>query len=127
MSDSTALLPPQELFAETRETTAARRNELGALTKSLRALDDAGRLKALPSTMKSFQKEVERLTKRATFAEESYEQLYQQKQQPGSPARSDVDDARRASELAELREAAAAAREAKGEGFERIFASGREP
>ena len=99
MSDSTALLPPQELFAETRETTAARRNELGALTKSLRALDDAGRLKALPSTMKSFQKEVERLTKRATFAEESYEQLYQQKQQPGSPARSDVDDARRASEL----------------------------
>eukprot|EP00966_Prymnesium_polylepis_P151275 3495463-Prymnesium_polylepis.1 len=63
-------------FDEAKAVTATRRGELGQLTKSLRQADDAGRLAQLNKTMKTFQREIERLTERGSYAEEAYRALH---------------------------------------------------
>jgi hypothetical protein len=61
-----------------REESAEKRKELVEQVKQLKAADDAGRLALLNTTMRAFQKEVERLSSRAMFAEAAFERLHEQ-------------------------------------------------
>ena len=61
-----------------REESVEKRKELVEQVKQLKAADDAGRLALLNTTMRAFQKEVERLSSRAMFAEAAFERLHEQ-------------------------------------------------
>ena len=61
-----------------REESAEKRKELVEQVKQLKAADDVGRLALLNTTMRAFQKEVERLSSRAMFAEAAFERLHEQ-------------------------------------------------
>ena len=63
---------------EAREESAIKRKELVEIVKSLKSADDAGRLASLNTTMKAFQKEIERLSSRAMYAEAAFERLHEQ-------------------------------------------------
>ena len=58
-----------------REESADKRKELVEQVKQLKAADDIGRLAMLNTTMRAFQKEVERLSSRAMFAEAAFERV----------------------------------------------------
>ena len=61
-----------------REESVEKRKELVEQVKQLKAADDAGRLALLNTTMRAFQKEVERLSGRAMYAEAAFERLHEQ-------------------------------------------------
>lgn len=65
----------RRMFDDEREESRQRRAELAAICRELKAADERGRLQKINLVMKTFQREVERLTQRAVSAEDACEKL----------------------------------------------------